>query len=79
MFAHISLNWRGRPLVTHETVVNLIANTTTKTGLTIRAKLDRRKYPLKIKVTNDELQAVRLKPDEFHANWNYTIEPLQIR
>jgi hypothetical protein len=78
MFSHISLNWRGRPLVTHEAVVNLIANTTTKTGLKIRAKLDRRTYPLKIKVTDDELEAVRLKPDEFHANWNYTIEPLQI-
>jgi Rhodopirellula transposase DDE domain len=75
MFCHITQNWRGRPLVNHEAIVNLIGNTSTKTGLTIRAKLDRRKYPLGIKVTNDELARVRISPAEFHGEWNYAISP----
>jgi hypothetical protein len=61
--------------VSHEVVVNLIANTTTATGLKVRAKLDRRAYPLKVTVTDDELEAVRLKRHAFHGEWNYTIMP----
>jgi hypothetical protein len=75
LFSHISQNWRGRPLVSHEVVVNLIANTTTATGLKVRAKLDRRAYPLKVKVSDDELESVRLKRHAFHGEWNYTIKP----
>ncbi len=76
MFSHISQNWRGRPLVSHEAVVNLIANTTTKTGLRIRAKLDRGKYETERKITDAELSAVNVEPDDFHADWNYTIAPV---
>lgn len=75
LFSHISQNWRGRPLVSHEAVVNLIANTTTTTGLKVRAKLDRREYPLEVTVSDDELEAVNLKRDPFHGEWNYTIKP----
>jgi hypothetical protein len=76
MFSHISQNWRGRPLVSHEAIVNLIANTTTSTGLRIRAKLDRRKYETARKVTDTELAAVNIEPGEFHSDWNYTIAPV---
>lgn len=75
MFSHISMNWRGRPLSSHEVVVNLIGNTTTRQGLRVRASLDTRKYPTKIKVTNAEMGAVPLKPKRFHGEWNYTIPP----
>ena len=74
LFSHISQNWRGRPLVSHEAVVNLIANTTTTTGLTVRARLDRRNYPIKVTVSDEELDAVRLKPHPFHGEWNYTVQ-----
>ena len=63
MFCHITQNWRGRPLVSHEVIVNLIANTTTEAGLTIQAELDRGSYPTGIKVSDDELAAVNLTPD----------------
>jgi transposase len=75
MFAHISHNWRGRPLVNYQTVVNLIANTTTKTGLRIRARLDRRKYQTGIKITDEELADVRISRDAFHGDWNYRVTP----
>jgi len=75
MFCHITRNWRGRPLLSRETVVNLIADTTTEQGLTIRAKLDEGLYPKGIKVSDRELETVRLKPDPFHGDWNYTITP----
>jgi len=75
MFCHITQNWRGRPLVSHEVIVNLIGSTKTQTGLTIRAELDRERYPTGIKVSDAELAAVRLQPDEFHGDWNYTIQP----
>jgi hypothetical protein len=73
MFSHITQNWRGRPLVSHEVIVNLIANTTTRAGLTIRAELDRGTYPTGIKITSAELATLNLKPDNFHGDWNYTI------
>lgn len=75
MFCHITRNWRGRPLLDRQTVVNLIAGTTTEHGLTIRAKLDEGLYPKGIEVSDAELGAVRLKPDSFHGDWNYTITP----
>ena len=75
MFSHITQNWRGRPLVSHEVIVNLIANTTTRAGLTIRAELDRGTYPTGIKITDAELAALNVKHDRFHGDWNYLILP----
>ena len=75
MFCHITMNWRGRPLVSREVIVNLIANTSTTKGLSINAALDLREYPKGIKVTDEELAAVRLQNDAFHGDWNYTIVP----
>lgn len=77
MFSHITQNWRGRPLVSHEVIVNLIANTTTQAGLKIRAELDRGKYPTGIKITDAELALLNLKQDNFHGDWNYTVLPTQ--
>jgi hypothetical protein len=73
MFSFISMNWRGRPLVTYRTIVELIAATTTKKGLTIRAEEDLHYYETGTKVTKAELAAVPLTPHEFHGDWNYTI------
>ena len=70
----ITANWRGRPLTSHEVIVNLIANTTTDTGLTVRAELDRNYYPTGVKVTNKQLAAVPIRPHDWHGDWNYTIE-----
>jgi hypothetical protein len=75
MFCHITQNWRGRPLVSHEAILQLIGSTTTRKGLTIRAGLDRGEYPTGIKITKAELAAVQLTRAEFHGNWNYTISP----
>jgi hypothetical protein len=75
MFCHITQNWRGRPLVSREAVIQLIGSTTTRTGLTIRAGLDAGQYPTGIKITDDELATVQLTRDEFHGDWNYTISP----
>ena len=76
MFCHITQNWRGRPLVSHEVIVNLIANTATTQGLKIRAELDTGTYPVGIKVTDEELALVKLKRHMFHGDWNYTVSPL---
>jgi hypothetical protein len=75
MFCHISQNWRGRPLVSHEVIVNLIANTTTDNGLRVQSALDKGQYPKGIKITDQELAAVRLTPSRFHGDWNYSISP----
>jgi len=75
MFCHITENWRGRPLVSHEVVVNLIANTTTKTGLRIEAGLDANKYPTGIKVSNEEFESLNLRGKRFHSDWNYCLLP----
>lgn len=75
MFCHITQNWRGCPLVNYEVIVNLIGHTTTKTGLRIRAKLDRNAYPKGVKVDTDEMARVRIKSAKFHGEWNYTISP----
>lgn len=75
MFCHITRNWRGRPLTSRAVVVNLIGHTKTETGLEIHAELDEQKYPTGIKVTDEELAAVRIKKNKFHGEWNYTILP----
>ncbi|MCK6633253.1 MAG: ISAzo13 family transposase [Fimbriimonadaceae bacterium] len=75
LFSFISSNWRGEPLRDYETVVRLIAATTTAQGLKVTCRLDRRKYPSGRKVTDEELALVNLKPDRFHGEWNYTIRP----
>jgi hypothetical protein len=75
LFAHISMNWRGRPLISHEVVVDLIGATTTATGLRVRAELDPGAYPTKVKVSDDELATVHLTPHAFHGDWNYTVTP----
>lgn len=75
MFSHITQNWRGRPLTSHEAIVNLIANTTTKTGLNIQCQLDTNKYPKGIVVPDDQLNAVCIERSDFHGEWNYTILP----
>ncbi len=75
MFCHITQNWRGRPLISHEVIVNLIAAVTTRTGLKIRAELDRGRYPSGLKVTAAEFETLRLKPQAFHGDWNYALLP----
>jgi len=73
LFSHISLNWRGRPLVSYQVIVNLIGATTTRAGLRVQADLDREVYPTKVKVTDEQLAAVDLQRHPFHGEWNYTI------
>jgi predicted nucleic acid-binding protein len=73
LFSQISMNWRGRPLVSHEVVVDLIGSTTTRTGLRVRAELDRGRYPTGVKVRDAELAAVPLIRHDWHGEWNYTI------
>jgi hypothetical protein len=68
-------NRPGRPLVSHETIVNLIANTTTKAGLTIQCQLDTQEYPKGIKVSDKEFAAIHIERSEFHGKWNYAILP----
>ena len=75
LFSFITMNWRGRPLRTYETVINLISNTTTMAGLMVRARLDRRRYPLGKKVSNKEMRLLNIEKHEFHGDWNYTIHP----
>ena len=75
LFSHISMNWRGRPLVSHEVIVKLIGETTTSTGLEIKAQLDKRRYPVKVKVTDEEMKMVKIRAHKFHGEWNYSISP----
>jgi Rhodopirellula transposase DDE domain len=75
LFSFISQNWRGKPLVSHEAIVNLIAATTTKMGLKVTCELDRGVYPSGIKVSKKEIEAINRQRDEFHGEWNYTISP----
>jgi hypothetical protein len=75
LFSYITSNWRGQPLVSHATIVNLIASTTTKTGLLVQAALDTNVYETGIKVSNEEMAKLRLTPCDFHGEWNYTIAP----
>jgi Rhodopirellula transposase DDE domain len=75
MFCHITENWRGRPLRSRATVVNLIGSTTTTTGLHMEAGLDNNSYPIGIEVSDEELAAVQIRRHSFHGEWNYTISP----
>jgi transposase len=75
LFSFITKNWRGKPLVSHEVIVNLIAATTTRTGLRVQSQLDTGKYPKGIKVGKQEFATIQLRPDPFHGEWNYTIAP----
>jgi hypothetical protein len=79
MFAYMTQNWRGRPLVSHEVIVNLIGQTTTQTGLHIRAALDTNRNETGKKITDDALAAVHIERDRFHGEWNYTIIPSDAR
>jgi hypothetical protein len=75
LFCHITENWRGTPLTSRLAVVELIASTTTKTGLKVHCELDTRTYPKGIKVTDEEMASLNIKADAFHPEWNYTILP----
>lgn len=73
MFSFISLNWKGQPLETYETIVKLISGTTTKSGLRIKAKLDKKNYKKGIKITKEKMGEINLKPHKVFPKWNYTI------
>ena len=78
LFSQISMNWRGQPLTSHEVIVNLIAGTTTRTGLTVRAELDDSTYEKGIKITDREMRQLEtrhLTRNEFHGDWNYCVRP----
>ncbi len=75
LFAFITKNWRGKPLVSHEVIVNLIADTTTSTGLKVRCQLDTSAYPKGTKISDKELATINISKDNFHGEWNYTITP----
>jgi transposase len=75
LFSFISLNWRAKPLVSLEVIINLIASTSTRTGLNVYAQLDERTYPDRVRVSDAELAAVNIDRHAFHGDWNYTIKP----
>jgi Rhodopirellula transposase DDE domain len=75
LFSHISMNWRGRPLVCHEVILELIAATRTGSGLRVQAELDQGRYPLGVRVSDRELAAVSLQRHDWHGEWNYTVLP----
>ena len=77
LFSFISQNWRGKPLVSHQAIVNLIAATTTRTGLRVKAALDTRRYETAVEVTDEVFARLRITPHTFHGDWNYTIAPRQ--
>ena len=74
LFSFISSNWRGKPLRDYETVVNLIAGTSTAKGLKVSCRLDRRKYPIGREVTDEQMKSVNLERNKFHGEWHYTIK-----
>jgi len=76
LFSFISQNWRGKPLISHEVIINLIAATTSKTGLAVKSGLDPNSYPSGIKVTDKQMAELRLRRDAFHGDWNYSLLPL---
>ena len=76
LFSFISSNWRGEPLRDYETIVKLIASTTTAKGLKVTCRLDRRRYPVGKKVSNEEMDKINIKKDDFHGEWNYLIKPI---
>ena len=76
MFSFISMNWKGRPLENYESVVKLIASTTTKPGLKIKARLDRKQYKTGVKISDEEFDKINLKFEKKFPQWNYTILPI---
>jgi uncharacterized membrane protein len=79
MFCHITQNWRGKPLVSHEVMVNLIGSTTTRKGLKIRAEMDENEYQTGIKISDKEMAELKIKKEDFHGEWNYKIYPRKIQ
>ena len=79
LFSHITMNWRGRPLTSHEVIVQTIAATTTRTGLRVRAELDTGAYDTGIKVSDRQMDALPLTRHDWHGDWNYTLRPEDIR
>ena len=75
LFSFITMSWRGRPLISHEVIVNLIANTKTRSGLKVRSELDTNSYPKGLVVSDADFSAIKIEPNEFHAEWNYSIRP----
>lgn len=75
LFSHITMNWRGRPLVSHDVVVSLIGATTTASGLRVKARLDKKKYPTGVQVPDEQMKTLKLRPHRFHGDWNYTLTP----
>jgi len=75
LFSHITMNWRGRPLASHDVIVSAIAATTTRAGLTVRASLDPGSYPEGVKVSDEQLAALPLDRHDWHGDWNYTLRP----
>ena len=78
LFSCISINWRGRPLTTYQVIINLIATTTTKTGLVVKARLDQKTYKKGKKVSDNEMKSLKIVKNKFHGEWNYTIKPRKI-
>ena len=75
LFAFITQNWRGKPLLTHQVIVQLIASTTTDKGLTVQCRLDKNTYDKGIKISDAEMATINITPADFHGEWNYTIKP----
>ena len=75
LFSFVSMNWKGRPLVSYEAIVNLIESTKTRSGLKVKAVLDTKSYETGHKITNQEMEELRLKPHAFHGDWNYSLGP----
>ena len=75
LFSFISKNWRAKPLVSHEVIIKLISSTTTKTGLKVYCRMDKKKYKTGIKISDEEFQKIKIKKHNFHPDWNYTIYP----
>ncbi|RLC57711.1 MAG: hypothetical protein DRH89_02870 [Candidatus Cloacimonadota bacterium] len=78
LFSYIGINWMGKPLTSFETILNLISSTTTKSGLTIKAEIDSNKYSKRIKVSDAQMRMLDLNHNEFHGEWNYTLQPQAI-
>ena len=75
LFSFVSQNWRGKPLISHEVIVNLITATTTRQGLQVQCQLDTNLYPKGIKVSDEAMRCININTDDFHGEWNYTISP----
>jgi hypothetical protein len=78
LFSHISINWRGKPLTSLETIIELLSHTTTQQGLTVTAVVDQNSYPTGIKVSDEEMSRLNIERDTFHGDWNYTMRPHRV-